>query len=157
MTIFAFFLWIKELCTLSGLFLILFFLWILIILSIAKKFPSHLSLAVLFSISTTSFLTSLFNPTASTRTPSPGSSQISLSLSLSLSLLLTSLPFSTPLPLLFTRLLHLALLLLHLQCNMFKRKLIFSPKPTAYLAFCDSVNCSSILSLMEAGIHDISD
>lgn len=59
------------------------FLWILIILSMAKKSPSHLSLAVLFSISTTSSLTSLFNPTASTRTPSAGSSHPPLSLPLS--------------------------------------------------------------------------
>ena len=102
------------------------------------------------------FSDKFIQPHSFNQDPSPGSSQISLSLSLSLSLLLTSLPFSTPLPLLFTRLLHLALLL-HLQCNMFKRKLIFSPKPTAYLAFCDSVNCSSILSLTEAGIHAISD
>ena len=78
------------------------------------------------------------------------------SLSPSLSLLLTPLAFSTPLLLLFTRLPHLALPL-HLQGNVFRREFIFSPKPAAHLAFCDSVNCSSILSLMEAGIYDVSD
>lgn len=152
-TIFASFLWIKELCTLSGLFLILFFLWILIILSMAKNSP-HICPWLFCFPSPQLFLWQVHSTPQ--LQPGPPHQAVPRSLSLSLSLLLTSLPFSTPLPLLFTRLLHLALPL-HPQCNMFKRELIFSPKRIAHLAFYDSVNCSSILSLMEVGIYDLSD